>query len=325
MNTPLFFCTYNDTNWNHHVPQPGFHACLSPVYGKKKRRKSRVVVPEEVGAVLVDSGAHCEREEGDRLSNEEALARQIDHAREFGYTERVAYLASYDALVIGKHRNGEATRDEERAVQATITAARSLASQRRALRLTLGHSVGLVLTAQGGDLEQYLRCTETIVDYMEDGDLFGLGGFAWTGKRPGQLLPAFCQISAALVPLLARRGIKKLHAWGILYPRAVGHLLALCDRFGLDMSSDNSGPALYPVLGRWGYASCRDSSYRGAPILDTCRCGICPSDTRCLGLDRCRHVRVSRNWFEQFRECESKWYRVLPVPQHWSHSQASWL
>ncbi len=62
------------------------------------------------------------------------------------------------------------------------------------------HPVGLVLTAQGVDAEQYLDCARQIVPMMGEGDIFGLGGFVATGLFPGTMLPPFKEIVRTVVP-----------------------------------------------------------------------------------------------------------------------------
>src|SRR5579885_2655911 len=53
----LFYCGLNECDWNHHPVAPGPYACIAPVYGKTARTKkmNRVVVPDEVRGVVVDS------------------------------------------------------------------------------------------------------------------------------------------------------------------------------------------------------------------------------------------------------------------------------
>jgi hypothetical protein len=195
----VFYCGLGEQTWNHHAMTPGPRACIAPVYGRTVATKSttRVSVPDEVQQVLVDSVAFADRL-ADRLSFEAALHRQIAHAYQFGYAHCVSHVASYDLLIDekwqddGQRRKARWQREEaELAVKETVAAASYLARQRRRLRGVFGHPVGLVLSAQGVELAQYLRCAEPLVPLLEPGDLFALGGWCITGLLPDAMLPSF--------------------------------------------------------------------------------------------------------------------------------------
>src|SRR5256886_1192918 len=314
-----FYCGLNEHTWNHHEMTPGPFACIAPIYGKSVKTKSmtRVTVPNEVDNILVDSGAFADRLD-DRLSFEESMNRQIAHAYQFNYPEQVSHVASYDLLIDEKWQDGERSKqrwskdEAEFAVRETVAAAQHIAGQRQRLNEIFGHPVGLALSAQGVEAEQYLRCAKRIVACMEDGDLFGLGGWCITGLLPSIILPSFKEIMGVVVPYLGSQGVRRVHIWGVIFPKALGYLLSLCDAYGIQPSTDSSGPCRYPVMGNWGYGSWRDNSYKTPPILASCKeideyarkSPTCKPGTHCRGLERCRHVNLTRDYLANFRDRE---------------------
>ncbi|GHO44115.1 hypothetical protein [Ktedonospora formicarum] len=52
---------------------------------------------------------------------------------------------------------------------------------------------------------------------LEDGDVFGLGGWRITGKLPAQILPVFRETMRLVTPFLGREGVKRVHVWGVCY------------------------------------------------------------------------------------------------------------
>ncbi len=282
----LFYCGVNERQWNHHPVAPGPLACISPVYGKTVQTKqcNRVAVPSHV-AVIQDSGAFCDSGE-QRVCVEVALERQMQHAERYGYAKQISHRASYDLLIDEKweggmrHKARWSEQDAETAVAVTVQAAAYLTRPR--------YGLNAVLSAQGVSAQQYLRCAEQIVPLMEEGDMFGLGGFCITGKLPAQIMPVFREVIALVIPFLGREGVKRVHIWGVCYAKALGELLWICDHYGIAVSTDSSGPSVKPVMGEWGYAEWRDPSYkRPAPDI--------------RGLERARHVQATRQWLEAFR------------------------
>ncbi len=158
-----------------------------------------------------------------------------------------------------------------------------------------------MLSAQGISARQYLRCAQRIVPLMEEGDIFGMGGFCITGKYPAQILPVFRETVQVLIPFLGREGVKRVHIWGVCYARALGELLWACDEYGIVLSTDSTGPSIKPAMGEWGYAEWRDPSYRRPPV-------------EIRGLERARHVQATREWLLQFRTTPHYRYpRQLPL------------
>lgn len=332
-----FYCGINARSWAHHSVAAGPLACIAPMYGARKDTKqvNTVTVPDEVQAVLVDSAAFSDKTD-ERLSFQDALHRQIGHAYRFGYAERVSHLASYDLLIDEKWQDGERskirwTRSEASvAVQETVEAAHYLAGQRRFLRGVFGRPVGLALSAQGVEIEQYIRCASQIIPLMEEGDIFGLGGWCITGLLPDAIFPSFCEIMSEVIPYLGLRQIKRVHIWGVIFPEALGYLLYLCDQVGIQLSTDSSGPSRYPTLGQWGYGSWRDPRYKKPSVLASCKVKdeqgrkipTCLPGTFCQGLERARHVQLTREWLAHFRERELGFYHPVVKP---AYQQLSWM
>lgn len=283
------YCGLNEQRWNHHPVAPGPFACVSPVYGRTLITKTcnRVVVPCGT-QVIQDSGAFSDGIT-ERLSYAAALERQVKHAAVFGYEDRITHRASYDLLIDEKwvdgvrHKARWNEQDAQEAVDTTVKAAAYLAQHRQGKRL--------VLSAQGVSASQYLACAQHVVPLLEEGDIFGLGGWCITGKLPAQMMPVFRETMRLVIPFLGREGVKRVHIWGVCYAKALGELLWLCDQWGIALSTDSVGPSLHPVRGQWGYAEWRDSTYVRPPV-----------ETR--GQARAEHVAATRAWLNSFRSTQ---------------------
>lgn len=293
-----FYCGLgNERTWNYHPVAPGPYACVAPVYGRRVQTKqvNRVVVPAGT-QVLQDSGAFSDGP-AHRLSMEEALDRQRLHAQTFGYAAQVTYRASYDVLIDEKWMEGTrykvrwSEQDAHEAVDRTVQAAAYLARHREGVKV--------VLSAQGVSPEQYLRCAQRIVPYLEAGDIFGLGGWCILGKRPS-LLPLFRATMQLVIPFLAREQVEWVHVWGSCYAPALHDLLWLTTACGMHLSTDSVHPSTHPVFGQWGYADWRDNTYVQPPILDSCRQHAFDGCVGCRGLERARHVAATRRWLASF-------------------------
>jgi hypothetical protein len=284
----------NETKWNHHPTAPGPLACIAPAYGSTERTKceNSVCVPYDC-AIFQDSGAFSDGPT-QRLSLDAALRRQYEHAEKYGYTDQVTGLASYDLLIDEKWTDGIRRKcrwsegEAEAAVSETVKAARFLAQHR--------NGIPLILSAQGVTPRQYLGCVERVIQYMRDDDILGLGGWCIIGKMPKIMMPVFRDTIRLVVPFVAREGVKRVHIWGVVYAPALGWLLWLCDRYGIKLSTDSSGPSRRPAFGEWGYADWHTN--------------IKPPPVEIRGLERARHVRLVREWLANFRW--TQYYRCPP-------------
>lgn len=295
----VLYCGIGEREWNKHPVAPGGYGCVSPVKGRSERTKTytRVFVPPQT-RIIQDSGAFCDGPQS-RLSFAKALDRQIRHAEKWGYSEQIEYRASYDLLIDeiwdegNRHKRRWSESDATSAVKETIAAARYLNQHRS--------DIPLIQSAQGVTAQQYLECSRGVLSAMQDGDVFGLGGWCIIGKMPRVMMPTFRETILSVIPLIASEGITKAHIWGVIYPKALGELLWMCDQCGIALSTDSAGPCTQPIWGEWGYAEWRDNSYERP-------------DVSIRGLERARHVECTREWLARFRS--TKHYREpKPAPR----------
>lgn len=328
------YCGIGEVSYSHHPIACGSYGCVSPVYGRDDRehvtarsRRNRVYVPQDV-LVIQDSGAFSDGPQH-RVSYAEALQRQIEHAKCYKYASQVTHRASYDLLIdetwndAFRHKQRWSEEAGTYAVEATVEAAAYLAAHR-------SHGIGCILSAQGVTATQYRACVEKVLPYMDvERDIFGLGGFCILGKQPS-LLPTFRETMQLVIPLLALHRVKRVHIWGVCFAKALGELLWWCDRYHLRLSTDSVGPSTRPIMGEWGYGSWHDPSYRKPSILASCKmvnasgykAPTCLPGTPCLGLERARHVALTREWLAHFREREPNQYRSIARPLY---RQLSWI
>lgn len=221
--------------------------CFSGAYGPKSR-----FTPAEAAAVvgLLDSGAFSDPP-ARRLDPAAALGRQLRWEREasrfWGAPWQAAALVSYDLLIdekwTGASRRKErwSVAEADRAVRVTVEAAAYLASQRERLAPRR-----LVLACQGVDAIQYAECAAGVLAHADPADWVGLGGWCILG-RWRTWIPTFWAAARRVLPAVASAGVRRVHIFGVLYQPALGGLLWLCDRHGLTLSTDSSGPILQPT------------------------------------------------------------------------------
>lgn len=290
------YCGINERQWNHHPVAPGPYACVAPVYGTSARTKTVNSVYVPSGAeVIQDSGAFSDNWTS-RLTFDAALDRQLAHAERYAYAAQITHRASYDLLIDevwedgNRHKRRWTESAAGSAVDETVAAAEYAAKHRQG---------GLILSAQGVTARQYLSCVDRIVPLLETGDILGLGGWCVIGKWPTAMMPVFRETIRLVVPSAAARGVKRMHIWGVIYPRALGELLWLCDACDIALSTDSAGPSVKPCMGEWGYGDWRDRSYRAVPAA-------------VRGLERARHVAQTRAWLECLEA--TRYYRQAPEP-----------
>ena len=291
-----------ETTWNRH-PIPVGKYCVAPVYGKQKRRVNRVFVPDG-STVIQDSGAFSDNW-ADRLTFPAALKRQEDHAARFQYAHQITHRATYDLLIDEVWINGNrfkrrwTVNDAESAVDTTVAAAKYLDDHRSGLPL--------IVSAQGVDAPQYLRCAQRLMPYIQAGDYFGFGGWCIIGKMPAVMMPVFRETVRLVVPFLGKEGIKHIHIWGVIYPKALGALLWECDQWGITVSTDSVGPTTHPVFGQWGYGKPEEGGWRDNTYIK-------PAND-VVGLERARHTAITRDWLSSLRGTSYYTPALLPVKQ----------
>lgn len=304
MTGAAFYCGITgEKRWNSHPMQPGALACVSPVHGrsvKTRRDPSPTAVPTGT-AVLLDSGAFSDSREH-RVHPALALERQLRHMERYEYADKVSHLCSYD-LLIDEKWSTDGTRKKQRwseleaesAVRTTIDAADYLSRNRHQIP-----GITPVLSAQGVMPKQYLRCASHVIDCMEAGDVLGLGGWCILGllQKVASLQECFRRTINSVIPYAARRGVKRVHIFGVIYPNALGKLLHIASEHGIEVSTDSLSPSLYPTNKQWGYGDpkmggWRDNHHVFRPLAER-------------GLERAEHVRLTRDWLTRLDT--TQWY-----------------
>ena len=295
-----FYCGINEKVWNYHPVSPGDYACVVPVIGAKegKRKENRVHVPNGV-KVIQDSGAFCDSN-NERLSFSDAYIRQVTHAEKHRYADNITHRASYDLLIDEKWIDGRRIKsrwnekDAWKATYETINAGKYLYDIEKDYRL--------VLSGQGVSVEQYILCAKELAPLLNDKDIFGLGGWCILGIKKNILRDSFRAIMKSVIPYLSVMKVKNVHIWGSLYAPAIGELLWLCDKYGLNLSTDSAGPQMRPCFGSWGYADWTNKTY-------------CRPETDIRGQERARHVLDVIRWLKNFRE--TKYYKSPYTNEKW--------
>lgn len=283
------YCGIGEERWNHHSVAPGKYACVSPVMGNsiENRKVNRVFIPEGT-QVIQDSGAFSDGPEN-RLPVEVALARQIMHAHRWKYADKITHVASYDLLIDERWENGKRFKERwqedlaEIAVEETILNAKWLSEHRN----SLPNSPSLVLSAQGVSPDQYTYCATQVVKYIQEGDIFGFGGWCITGKMRRCMMPVLAETLRKVMPILQEHHIKRVHVWGVILAEALAEFGYWCQQFDIHLSTDSVGPSIYPALGKWGYADWIDKTYKRP-------------DPPIRGLERARHVKATAEWLSNF-------------------------
>jgi hypothetical protein len=170
--------------------------------------------------------------------------------------------------------------------------------------------LGLILSAQGVDAQQYLECVQEVVPLLREGDILGLGGWCIIGRLPAVMMPTFRETLRLVMPWVASRGVRWVHIWGVLYAPALGELLWMCDQYGIKVSTDSAGPVVKPAMGKWGYMGWTKLDYeRPAPEV--------------RGLHMALHVQAVRCWLACLRQ--TKYYREPPEAKVKRFHQLSFL
>jgi hypothetical protein len=273
--------------WSGAPVTPGAYACISPISGRSVRTKRETCLTVPSGtAIIQDSGAFSDSWT-QRLTFDQVLKRQVNHAERQGYQNQVIYLATYDLLIDEVWTDGNRSKrrwsvaDAESAVDETVKAARWLNEHRE--------GVALAISAQGVDANQYMRCVRSLLTFFRPGDILGFGGWCIIGKMPRVMMPVFRETCDLVLPFAAKEGIAAIHIWGVIYPPALSYLYHIANPLGIAVSTDSAGVSLNPVRGQWGYGTWRNNRYK-RPSADL------------LGADRVKHVSLTRSWLASFAD-----------------------
>ena len=208
-----------------HAPSKGL--CANPVAG------------------VLDSGAFSDAPES-RLTVAAALERQLRWERlaslVWGVSWQASRLVSYDLLIDEWWVGGVRAKQRwtapmaESAVEETVNAAAYLASQRARL-----FPRKLVLSAQGVDISQYMRCVRGVLAVASPGDWLALGGWCIIGRNK-RMLSAFVETLEQAMPAARRAGVSHVHLFGVLWLPALSAFSAIARREGLTCSTDSTKP-----------------------------------------------------------------------------------
>lgn len=288
------YCGLCETKWNEMLPSPGKLVCISPVYGTgKKKKENRVLIQEETEKIIVDSGAFSDNV-NERLTPEDALKRQIAHISKYEYLYKVYKVATYDILIDEKWHNERRSKqrwseeEAEFAVKETIKSATYLDSKRYAIP----NEAGIVMNIQGVSTKQYIMCAENILKvFNTQTDTIGLGGWCIVGKMRRRMMGSFIETTNNLMPILKDNNVKNIHIWGVVFPNALGHLLYLCNKYEIALSTDSVGPQLKPCFGAWGYGDWTNNNYERP-------------DVSIRGSERKKHLDITRDWLHNFENTQ---------------------
>lgn len=193
-----------------------------------------------------DSGAFNDAPE-DRLEPDGALERQLSWeeraSAKWCAPYRHAALVSYDLMIDEKWIGGRKKKerwdvaDADRAVRVTVDAAAYLAGQRERLKPRQ-----LVMATQGVDALQYAECAAGVLAHCAPDDIFGLGGWCILGREK-KWLPTFWASLRKVLPLVAAKGLSRVHIFGVMWRPALGGLVWLADKHRLAVSTDSAKAA----------------------------------------------------------------------------------
>lgn len=230
-----------------------------------------VFIDEDTLAVS-DSGAFQKDDMLHRLTAEQALARQLafeasttkDGRRRFprGFAAIVTYdmLVGVDeVLVDGKRvkRRGTAETATE-AVRQTLISARHYYENRHRVKGAIAYA------AQGATLEQYVGCVRTLLRLARPGrDWLALGGFCIIGMQTS-LKPLFAEVCREVAPLMAARGIHRVHILGVCVVDVLAVAATIFAEYGIEFTTDSSAIEVNSVMGKvWHEDNMRRPHRRG--------------------------------------------------------------
>lgn len=214
--------------------------CLNPLYKIKSISKNC--------KVLLDSGAFQDVDSNKRLSYYDALKRQLDFEKDVGF---ISYrIVSYDQLVDEQLVNGEKIKkrvscdESPKYVTETINAAKYLSSLRNFL-----YPRQLVLSCQGTNYDQYIKCLNEILKNADKNDCIGMGGFCIIGRKKS-LVPEFLKIQQTSFEIIRDFGIKDVHLFGVTSIPILEKWSEIGKEFDLNLSVDSSSFEVNSVFGR---------------------------------------------------------------------------
>lgn len=226
---------------------------LNPLYKVKTFKTSNI-------HALCDSGAFQDIDRQTRLTPEEALNRQLAYLKQlrklfnnplWNYEAISIYdqmVGVDEQIVNGKKIKRRGTEETGiLAIKDTLVAAEYYSSQRQQLP-------PIIYIAQGINAEQYVqKAVIPLMDLMTTNDYFGFGGFCIIGRQRKKMLPIFFETVVQTIPILKKKGIKRIHIFGVCLKEAIEFLNKQCKNSGILCSTDSSAPELNAVAFGKGY------------------------------------------------------------------------
>ncbi|MDR1405295.1 MAG: hypothetical protein LBJ20_07025 [Candidatus Methanoplasma sp.] len=220
------------------------YLCINPYYSVE-------IDPTLPVRFMIDSGAFQDVGKSDRLSFDDALVRQLNFENKVtGGKKKAECIVSYDRLV--DEQLGESGQIKERVsgvlaeeyVKETIDAARFLSEKREDL-----NPRQLVLSCQGTNVDQYLKCIKSVLKVATSDDMIGFGGFCIMSKSL-DYEKQFYEIINKAFPLIHKKGITRVHIFGVGIFRALIQADVYARMNGLECSYDTSSPEMNATFGK---------------------------------------------------------------------------
>lgn len=219
------------------------YLCLNPYYKNVTINKGR-------RKLMIDSGAFQDVGNDSRITPLEALDRQLNFEKTL-HGKIAESIVSYDRLVDEqldqvngqvKKRVSEKTATDY--VKETIEAAAFLSNSRK----RLGKRIP-ILSCQGVNTEQYIKCLKEILALADTKDIIGFGGFCIISQKR-EYENDYYEVIKKAMPLIKDAGISRIHVFGLGLFRALLQTDIYCRLNKIEASYDTSSPELNATFGR---------------------------------------------------------------------------
>lgn len=226
--------------------------------------------------VFCDSGAFQDIDKDVRLTPGDALKRQLtfrDYLRtltnpSFTFEALCIYdqMAGVDEclVVIDGIKKKIKIRGSEETAQAAVDETLKAAEY-----YSKNYTERIAYVAQGVNPRQYAACTSELLTMARSDDYYAMGGFCIIGRKRKTMLPLFYETCDTVFPMVAQKGISRIHLLGVAIPDAVQYAQRVANAHGLTLSTDSSAPEQQGyVFGRRYTMTGRPQIYAGAKYID---------------------------------------------------------
>lgn len=220
------------------------YVMLNPIYQVKSFYPNTIAI--------CDSGAFQDIDKHNRLTPEQALHRQLKYRdkirtyinQEWDYEAYCIYdqmIGVDECIVDGKKVKRRGTIETgKKAIEDTLESAQYYYTQKNVLSK-------IVYIAQGVTADQYIDCTNSLMDMCTQNDYFGFGGFCIIGRQRKTMLPLFYETCTRVLEILKKKGIQRAHILGVCIPEAITYAAKEGKKFGITISTDSSAPEVNAV------------------------------------------------------------------------------